>query len=158
MPFKATEYIWYNAELVPWAKATVHVMTHALHYGSSVFEGIRAYNTPDGPALFRLEPHLRRLYDSAKIYRMAIPYTPERLAAACHTVVSANKLTSAYLRPLVWYGYGDISPAPHNTPVEVMSPVADCPSSFTSCVVIVMPRSTKKVASAVFANSRTRAL
>jgi branched-chain amino acid aminotransferase len=120
MPFTPTEYIWFNGTLVPWANATVHVMSHALHYGSSVFEGIRAYNTPNGPALFRLAPHLRRLYDSAKIYRMELPYTAEQLAAACHAVVRENRLTRAYLRPLAWRGVGEISPTPRNTPVEVM--------------------------------------
>ncbi|HMA35167.1 MAG TPA: branched-chain amino acid transaminase [Chloroflexia bacterium] len=120
MPITPTKYIWFNSELVPWEKATVHVLTHALHYGSSVFEGIRCYSTPDGPALFRLTPHIRRLYDSAKIYRMELRYSPARLAAACHEIVRANGLTSAYLRPLVWRGYGEMSPSPLKNPVEVM--------------------------------------
>src|SRR5579859_552225 len=120
MPITPTNSIWFNGELVPWDKATVHVMTHALHYGSSVFEGIRCYKTPRGPALFRLEPHLRRLADSAKIYRMEIPYHQGQLSDACRQVVRDNGLSSAYLRPLVWRGYGEIGVFPLKNPVEVM--------------------------------------
>jgi branched-chain amino acid aminotransferase len=120
MAINATKYIWMNGELIAWENATVHVMTHALHYGSSVFEGIRAYNTPSGPAIFRLQPHLRRLYDSGKIYRMEIPYTAEQLTAACHAVVRENGLNSAYLRPLAWRGYGTIGVHPLGSPVETM--------------------------------------
>ncbi len=120
MPITPTKYIWFNGELVPWEKATVHVMTHALHYGSSVFEGIRCYDTPRGPAIFRLSPHTRRLIDSAKIYRMELPYTPDQLNDACKAVVRENGLTSAYLRPLAWRGYGEIGVYPLKNPVEVM--------------------------------------
>jgi branched-chain amino acid aminotransferase len=120
MPITPTKYIWFNGELVPWEKATVHVMTHALHYGSSVFEGIRCYSTPRGPAVFRLAPHTRRLYDSAKIYRMEIPYSAAEISAACKAVVRENELKSAYLRPLVWRGYGAIGVFPLKNPVEVM--------------------------------------
>jgi branched-chain amino acid aminotransferase len=120
MPINPTKYIWMNGELVPWESATVHVMSHALHYGSSVFEGIRAYSTPAGPAIFRLQPHLRRLFDSAKIYRMEIPYTAEQLSAACRAVVADNGLASAYLRPLAWRGYGSIGVNPLAAPVETM--------------------------------------
>jgi branched-chain amino acid aminotransferase len=120
MPINPTKYIWFNGELVPWENATVHVMTHALHYGSSVFEGIRCYNTPKGPAIFRLAPHTRRLFDSAKIYRMELPYTPEQINDACKAVVRENGLKSAYLRPLVWRGYGEIGVMPLKNPVEVM--------------------------------------
>jgi branched-chain amino acid aminotransferase len=120
MPINPTKYIWMNGELVPWESATVHVMSHALHYGSSVFEGIRAYSTPAGPAIFRLQLHLRRLVDSAKIYRMEIPYTVEQLSAACRAVVADNGLASAYLRPLVWRGYGSIGVNPLAAPVETM--------------------------------------
>jgi branched-chain amino acid aminotransferase len=120
MPITPTKYIWFNGELVPWEKATVHVMTHALHYGSSVFEGIRCYNTPKGPAIFRLAPHMRRLFDSAKIYRMELPYTPEQISEACTAVVRENGLKNAYLRPLVWRGYGEIGVFPLKNPVEVM--------------------------------------
>ena len=120
MPMNATKYIWFNGELVPWENATVHVMTHALHYGSSVFEGLRCYNTPKGPAIFRLAPHTRRLFDSSKIYRMELPYTPEQIHEACKTVVRENGLKSAYLRPLVWRGYGEVGVFPLKNPVEVM--------------------------------------
>jgi branched-chain amino acid aminotransferase len=120
MPIAPTKYIWFNGELVPWESATVHVMTHALHYGSSVFEGLRCYNTPKGPAIFRLTPHTRRLIDSAKIYRMELPYTVDQLNEACKAVVRENGLTSAYLRPLAWRGYGELGVFPLKNPVEVM--------------------------------------
>lgn len=120
MPITATQYIWFNGELVPWEKATVHVMTHALHYGSSVFEGVRCYDTPEGPAFFRLTPHVRRLFDSARIYRMDLGYSPDQLRAACRAVVSENGLRSAYLRPLAWRGYGEIGVSGLRNPVEVM--------------------------------------
>ncbi len=120
MPIAPTKYIWFNGELVPWESATVHVMTHALHYGSSVFEGLRCYNTPKGPAIFRLTPHTRRLIDSAKIYRMELLYTVDQLNEACKAVVRENGLTSAYLRPLAWRGYGELGVFPLKNPVEVM--------------------------------------
>ena len=120
MPINPTKFIWFNGELVPWEQATVHVMTHALHYGSSVFEGVRAYKTPNGPAIFRLAPHTKRLFDSAKIYRMPIPFTPEQVGEACKAVVRENGLESAYLRPLVWRGYGEIGVFPLHAPVEMM--------------------------------------
>ena len=120
MPLTPTQFIWFNGEMVPWEKATVHEMTHALHYGSSIFEGIRCYDTPDGPALFRPAPHIRRLFDSAKIYRMEMRYTPEQIVEACKTVIRDNRLASAYIRPLVWRGYGEISPSPLKNPVETM--------------------------------------
>jgi branched-chain amino acid aminotransferase len=120
MPITPTKYIWFNGELVPWEKATVHVMTHALHYGSSVFEGIRCYSTPKGPAVFRLAPHVRRLFDSAKVYRMELPYDQGQIGEACKAVVRENGLKSAYLRPLVWRGYGEIGVFPLKNPVEVM--------------------------------------
>ena len=98
------ELIWFNGKMMPWQNAQVHVMTHALHYGSSVFEGIRAYNTPKGPVIFRLEEHIDRLFDSAKIYRMTIPYTRKELMQACKDAVRENGLTDAYLRPLAFIG------------------------------------------------------
>lgn len=120
MPINPTKYIWFNGELVPWENATVHVMTHALHYGSSVFEGVRCYKTPKGPTIFRLEQHTRRLFDSSKIYRMELPYTPEQINDACKAVVRENGLDSAYLRPLAWRGYGELGVFPLKNPVEVM--------------------------------------
>lgn len=114
-----TENIWFNGELVPWDKAQIHVLSHVVHYGSSVFEGIRCYATPAGPAIFRLKDHTRRLFDSAKIYRMKIPFTPEQINAACKQVVVANKLKSAYLRPIVFRGYGELGVDPTPCPVDV---------------------------------------
>ncbi len=121
MPIAATQHIWFNGKLVPWEKATVHVLSHALHYGSSVFEGVRAYATPRGVVIFRLHDHTRRLYDSAKIYRITIPFTPAVLNAACCEVVTANGLTNgAYLRPVAFRGYGEIGVAPKiEPPVDV---------------------------------------
>lgn len=100
----SADLIWFNGELIPWQNATVHVMSHALHYGSSVFEGIRAYNTHKGTCIFRLAEHIDRLFDSAKIYRMNIPYTKADIIQACKDAVVKNKLKSAYLRPLIFLG------------------------------------------------------
>jgi branched-chain amino acid aminotransferase len=105
------EHIWQNGRIKPWADATVHVMAHALHYGSSVFEGIRSYETfdkgrPKGAAIFRLTDHIKRLFHSAKIYDMVIPYSVEELAAACRDVIKANGLSKAYLRPVAFRGLG----------------------------------------------------
>ena len=120
MPIKPASLIWHNGELVPWEKATIHVLTHGLHYGSSVFEGIRAYATPRGTAVFRLASHLRRLYESARIYRMEIPYTPEQLTGVCREVVRANSLRSAYIRPIVYRGFGSLTVVPgDDCPIEV---------------------------------------
>ncbi|NRA53795.1 MAG: branched-chain amino acid transaminase [Gammaproteobacteria bacterium] len=98
------ELIWFNGKFMPWKDATVHVMSHALHYGSSVFEGIRAYKTPKGTIIFRLEEHIDRLFNSAKIYQMTIPYTKEEVIQACKDAVKNNGLEDAYLRPLAFYG------------------------------------------------------
>jgi len=98
------DLIWFNGELMPWKNATVHVMSHALHYGSSVFEGIRAYDTHQGTCIFRLKEHIERLFDSAKIYRMNIPYTVDEVMQACKDAVKENKLNAAYLRPLAFLG------------------------------------------------------
>ena len=114
------ELIWFNGQLVPWASATVHVMTHALHYGSSVFEGMRCYETPRGPALFRAREHLRRLRESARLYRMALPLDETELLNACRRVVRDNGLASAYLRPLAWRGVGGLSVNATKHPVELM--------------------------------------
>jgi len=99
-------YIWHNGGIKPWAEATTHVMSHALHYGSSVFEGIRCYETPNGPAIFRLTDHMRRLFASARIYDMAMPYSLEQLNAASREVIRVNRLTKAYLRPVAYRGLG----------------------------------------------------
>ena len=99
-------HIWHNGSIKPWAEATVHVMAHGLHYGSSVFEGIRSYATPNGQAIFRLTDHLKRLYASAKIYDMYMPYDVPTLAQACRDVITANSLEKAYLRPIAYRGLG----------------------------------------------------
>lgn len=108
MAIQESRYIWQNGRLKPWAEATVHVLSHALHYGSSVFEGIRVYATPDGPAAFRLEEHIDRLFDSARIHRIPMPFDRETLLAACRDAVVENELESAYIRPIVFRGYGGI--------------------------------------------------
>lgn len=112
------QHIWQNGVLKPWADGTTHIMAHALHYGSSVFEGIRSYETPNGPAIFRLTDHLKRLYMSAKIYDMQIPYTVDQLAAASREVIKANGLTKAYLRPFAWRGLGGFGLSA-DTPIDV---------------------------------------
>jgi branched-chain amino acid aminotransferase len=112
MPLKTSKYIWHDGRLVPWEEATVHVLSHALHYGSSVFEGVRVYETPDGPMGFRLTDHIRRMFNSAKVYRMKIPYTSEQLVEASKEVIRANDLMKgAYIRPLVYRGYGEMGVA-----------------------------------------------
>ncbi len=121
MPIPATRFIWFNGKLVPWERATVHVLSHALHYGSSVFEGVRAYSTPRGVAIFRLRDHTRRLFDSAKIYRLQMPFTPEQINDACRQVIAVNELAQgAYIRPIALRGYGEIGVAPKlDPPVDV---------------------------------------
>ncbi len=103
-PPSNTNLVWLNGDVIPAHQANISVMSHALHYGTSVFEGIRAYNTPKGPCFFRLKEHIRRLFDSAKIYRMNIPFSQEQLEQACKDIVIQNSLTSAYLRPLAFFG------------------------------------------------------
>ncbi len=115
------QYIWFNGEMVPWQDANVHVLTHALHYGTSVFEGVRCYNTPNGAVIFRHQEHMARLKDSAKIYRFPIPYDIKTLMAACRETLQANQLTSAYIRPLAFVpnvGLG-VCP-PDNTEMDVV--------------------------------------
>ena len=112
MPLKTSKYIWHEGKLVPWEQATVHVLSHALHYGSSVFEGIRVYKTPTGAAGFRLTDHVRRLYHSAKIYRIKIPFALDVLVTACRDVVRENGLLNgAYIRPIAFRGYGEMGVA-----------------------------------------------
>jgi branched-chain amino acid aminotransferase len=121
MPIPATPYIWFNGKLVAWEKATVHVLSHALHYGSSVFEGVRAYALPNGVAIFRLRDHTKRLFDSAKIHRIALPFSIDQINEACRQIIAVNGLhNGAYLRPIAFRGYGEIGVAPKNDPpVEV---------------------------------------
>jgi branched-chain amino acid aminotransferase len=112
-------HIWYDGRLVPWRDATTHVLTHSLHYGLAVFEGVRAYKTDIGTAIFRLEEHTRRLFNSAHIYLMKIPYTPEQLMAAQKEVVRANKLESCYIRPIAFYGSEKMGVSPKGASVHV---------------------------------------
>ena len=118
---KPSAVIWHKGQLVPWEQATVHVLSHALHYGSSIFEGIRAYESAaHGTVIFRLGAHLRRLHDSARIYRFDIPHDEAELREACFEVMRANELRAAYLRPLVYRGYGSLGVgAIDKCPVEV---------------------------------------
>ena len=119
MSFDSTQWIWMNGECIPWKDATVHVSAHALHYGSGVFEGIRYYQTADGPAAFRLDAHLERLYASAAAYRMQIPFSQEELAQAVCETVSRNGFTDCYVRPLCYRGSSTLNVHPRNCPVEV---------------------------------------
>lgn len=121
MGFDGAKLIWMNGKMVPWEQATVHIMAHALHYGSSVFEGIRVYKTSDGPKIFRLTDHIKRLYDSAKIYRMPIPYDLDELIGVCKQLIAVNELNNgAYIRPIALRGYGDVGLAPKpDHPVDV---------------------------------------
>jgi branched-chain amino acid aminotransferase len=115
-----TEKIWMNGELVPWGDAKVHVLSHVLHYGSGVFEGIRAYSTDRGPAVFRLMDHLRRLERSAGVYFMDLPYSVEELRQATHEVIGTNGLDACYIRPLAFRGYGELGINPLTCPVDVI--------------------------------------
>ncbi|HVC17209.1 MAG TPA: branched-chain amino acid transaminase [Rhodanobacter sp.] len=115
-----TAFLWHNGRIRPWAEATVHVSTHALHYGSSVFEGERVYATPKGPAYFRLADHTQRLFESARVYDIAIGYSEDEINAACLELIRANDMRSAYVRPIVFRGAGGLGVLPkHGAPVEV---------------------------------------
>ena len=119
MPLETTANIWHNGQLIPWEKAQIHVMSHVIHYGSSVFEGIRCYNQTNGAAVFRLSEHMQRLIDSAKIYRMPLPYSLDQLNEAVIEVIEANGVTPCYIRPIAFRGYGEIGVNPLKSPVEV---------------------------------------
>jgi branched-chain amino acid aminotransferase len=119
MPITPTEKIWMDGELVPWDEAKVHVLTHSLHYGSGVFEGIRTYAAADGPAVFRLTDHIQRLFDSAKLIMMEIPYTRDAIVDACKLIVRESGLDSCYVRPIAFLGYGEIGLNPLPCPVNV---------------------------------------
>ena len=119
MPITEVEKIWMDGELVAWQDAKVHVLSHALHYGSGVFEGIRAYETPRGAAVWHLGEHLKRLFRSAKLYHMQVPFSREAIAQATKDVIRANELTSCYIRPLVIRGYGEMGVNPLQAPVNV---------------------------------------
>ena len=116
---KAADLIWMNGEFVPWDEAKIHVLTHGLHYGTGVFEGIRCYDTEIGPAVFRHADHIDRLFKSAELYYMPIPYTREQLRASTLDLIARNGLRSCYIRPLVFRGYGTMGLFPLDAPVEV---------------------------------------
>ena len=119
MPIEKTSKIWMDGELVDWDKATIHVLTHTLHYGSGVFEGIRAYPTDRGPAVFRLTDHIARLHESASLLMMDIPYSVEELVEATKETVRANEIESCYIRPIAFLGYGEMGLNPLPCPVQV---------------------------------------
>lgn len=120
MPFEEVKKIWMNGRMVDFADAKIHVLTHALHYGSGLFEGIRCYVTNNqGPAIFRLDEHIRRLYDSCRIYRMDVPYSMEEFKRACVEVVAANEFEDCYLRPLIYRGFHSLGVDPSRCPVDI---------------------------------------
>jgi branched-chain amino acid aminotransferase len=119
MALETTKNIWHNGQLIAWEKAQIHVMSHVVHYGSSVFEGLRCYAQPNGAAIFRLREHMRRMLDSAKIYRMPMAYSLEELCTAVVDVVEANGVAPCYIRPIAFRGYGELGVNPLNSPMEV---------------------------------------
>ncbi len=112
--------IWQDGKFIEWKDATIHVMSHVVHYGTSVFEGMRCYKTPQGPSIFRLRDHIRRLFDSAKIYRMPIPYSQEQVVEACKETIRINNFESAYVRPIVFRGYHSLGVDPSKCPVHTV--------------------------------------
>jgi len=120
MTFDQTRWVWRNGEIIPWRDANTHVSAHALHYGSGVFEGMRCYETADGPAIFCLEAHLERLYNSASVYGIEIPYTSAELTAAICDCIQRNEFSSCYVRPLCYYGSSTLGLHPAKCPVEVV--------------------------------------
>jgi branched-chain amino acid aminotransferase len=119
MSFPKTEKIWCNGKFIPWDQATIHVLSHVVSYGSAVFEGVRCYETVQGPAIFRLREHMQRLMNSAHIYRMDVPFSLDALCQASLDLVRENKLAACYLRPIVLRGYGDAGVDPQNCPIDV---------------------------------------
>jgi branched-chain amino acid aminotransferase len=119
MPITESEKIWMDGQLVDWADAKIHILTHTLHYGCGVFEGIRAYATSRGPAVFRLTDHIVRLFNSAKIFMIDVPFTPEQIIEATKETVRVNGLPECYIRPIVYLGYGEMGLNPLPSPVNV---------------------------------------
>jgi len=119
MPVQKTGKIWHNGKLIAWDEATLHVMSHVVNYGSSIFEGVRCYKLPSGPAIFRAAEHIQRLLDSSKIYRIEVPYTRDELVKAMLNLVQQNGVWPCYIRPIVLRGYGEIGVNPFNSPTEV---------------------------------------
>ena len=116
---KKAEFVWINGKYVPWDDARIHICSHVIHYGSGVFEGIRCYKTPAGPAIFRMREHTERLFDSAKIYRMEIPFTEDEVNQAMQDLIRKNRHDECYIRPLVYRGYNELGVNPFNCPVDV---------------------------------------
>src|SRR5574341_559991 len=115
-----TEKIWHNGRFIPWDDAKIHVLSHVVNYGTSIFEGIRCYATPAGPAIFRVRDHIRRMLDSAKIYRIEnIGFSAEQLASAMVELVQVNRMSACYLRPIVLRGYGEVGIHAGKNPIEV---------------------------------------
>jgi branched-chain amino acid aminotransferase len=119
MPVKATEKIWHNGKFIPWDDAKVHVLSHVISYGSGIFEGIRCYHTPQGPAIFRLREHMQRLINSGRIYRMELPYSLDEFCSVATELVRVNKMDACYLKPIALRGYGEVGVNPFPCPVEV---------------------------------------
>ena len=119
MPVQKTANIWHNGKMIAWDEATIHIMSHVVNYGSSLFEGIRCYQLPGGPAIFRAKEHIQRLIDSSKIYRIDVPYGRDELVKAMVDLVQANGVSPCYVRPIVLRGYGEIGVNPFNSPTEV---------------------------------------
>lgn len=119
MPFNKVDKIWMNGNVVDWDDARIHLLSHVVHYGSSVFEGIRCYDTPNGPACFRLQEHTERLFNSAKIYRMEIPFSKSEINQAILELIKVNNLEACYIRPLVYRGYDSLGVNPLNCPIDV---------------------------------------
>jgi branched-chain amino acid aminotransferase len=121
-PIPETPWIWFNGSFLPWKDAHIHILSHSIQFGSSAFEGMRCYSTPQGPAIFRIEDHLTRLANSCKIYRTELPYSTDDLVAACCEVVERNQVDACYIRPMMVRGYGAPSMVPFESPIEVYIP------------------------------------
>src|SRR5688572_3322869 len=117
-----TEVIWRDGEFVPWNDAQIHLLAHSVQFGSAVFEGIRCYNTPKGPAVFRLREHLKRMYNSCKIYRMPVKWGMDQMVEATRELVKRNRMDACYIRPMVLRGYGAAGMVPFDSPVETYIP------------------------------------
>ena len=130
MAFPGTGKIWMNGSLVDWADAKIHIASHIIHYGSGVFEGARCYDTARGSACFRLDAHLRRLLDSARIYRMDVPYDQQTLTDAVFELIQVNGFRACYIRPLVYRGYNSLGVLPSDCPVDVAILLWEWPSYF----------------------------
>ena len=120
MALEKADKIWMNGRLIPWDEAKIHVLSHVVHYASSLFEGMRCYNTRSGPAVFRLADHVRRLFDSCRIYRMEIPYSEEEIRKASLDTIRVNRLEACYIRPIIYRGYGALGVDPTSCPVEAV--------------------------------------